>query len=183
MNKINVEDKIDLTAIVKSLWNERKLYIIPLSVAMIAGAIIALSIPNTYKSQVILAPELSNNSTTDKISGLASMVGLNLGNFNTSVDAFYPTIYPDVIKSTPFVLDLFSINVTSHDGKLKDITLYDYITKHQRSSLLSYPLSWFKSSAKDDKNARPADIGNTRRHCHTPPATVYRKIPHQEGQE
>ncbi len=151
MNKINVEDKIDLTAIVKSLWNERKLYIIPLSVAMIAGAIIALSIPNTYKSQVILAPELSNNSTTDKISGLASMVGLNLGNFNTSVDAFYPTIYPDVIKSTPFVLDLFSINVTSHDGKLKDITLYDYITKHQRSSLLSYPLSWFKSSAKDDK--------------------------------
>ena len=157
MKAIEVDDKIDITAIFKTLWKNRKWYAITLVSAGMLGAVIALSIPNTYKSKIILAPELGNNSFTDKFSGLASMVGLNLGNVNASVDAFYPMIYPNVLESTPFVAGLFDVKVTLQKGDLKNITLYDYLTKHQKSSIFLSVPSLFKSSKLGGKHTPVTD--------------------------
>ncbi len=160
MKTLEVEDKIDLTKIVKALWQHKRQYLISCAIAMVIGAIFALSIPNTYKSQIVLAPEMSNNSLSDKFSGLAAMAGLNLGSINSSVDAVYPMIYPNVIESTPFVLELFDVKIPTKDAQGKKITFYEYLEKHQKASLLSLFLSLFHRSPSEDATAVNSKTGD-----------------------
>ena len=48
-------------------------------------------------------------------------------------DALSPELYPDIVKSTPFLLELFDVKVKDQKGKV-DTTLYAYLDKYQRSS-------------------------------------------------
>lgn len=126
---------IDLGKLVLSLWKHWKLYVVTGSVALVLGVVVAISLPNYYQSEVVLAPEISSGSgLSSNLSDLASMVGVDIGKGSgTSVDAIYPELYPEIISSSPFVAELFDIRVTTQDGSLKNILFYDYLTQHQAS--------------------------------------------------
>lgn len=132
-NQQNVSDnRIDLITIAIALWKAKKLFAASIVIAIIIGAIVALSIPKTYKVQVVLAPELSNGANlSGSLSDIASTLGVNLNNGNNSVDAIYPELYPEIVQSTPFLTDLFSTKVSTKDGSLKAITLYTYLKDKQ----------------------------------------------------
>lgn len=66
------------------------------------------------------------------LSGLAAMAGINL-NSASGQDALSPNLYPDIVHSTPFLLELFPEKVTDKENKYT-ITLYDYLDSHQRST-------------------------------------------------
>ena len=102
----------------------------------IIGVILALGANKTWTSEVVLAPEMSTESLGGNVSSLASMVGINLGASGT--DAIYPELYPQIIGSTPFIVKLFQVPVTSVDGDI-NTTYYDYLTHHQKRSLSDYP--------------------------------------------
>ena len=53
---------IDLTAICKKIWANRKLYYIVLPVVLIVSCIYILCIPRTYSTSLSLAPEMNNSS-------------------------------------------------------------------------------------------------------------------------
>lgn len=131
---INSNDQIDIIQIIKVLWRERLLFYITMTISVLLGIIIAFSIPKSFTSEAKLAPEFNNGTPSNSnISDIASMVGIDVNSSGGSADAIYPDIYPDIIKSTPFVTDLFNVKISSNDNSFKNITYYEYLEKHQNA--------------------------------------------------
>ena len=85
---------------------------------------------------------------------LAAMAGINLGS-STGEDALSPELYPDIVSSTPFLLEMFDVKVADQKGKI-NTTLYEYLDKYQRApwwgAVASAPfkaLGWVVSLFKD----------------------------------
>ena len=47
-------------------------------------------------------------------------------------DALSPELYPDIVSSTPFLIELFDVKVKDQKAKV-DTTLYAYLKEEQRS--------------------------------------------------
>ncbi len=125
------------------------------------GVKVAFSIPRIYKSSVMLAPESSDgNSLSSSLSSMASLVGLNKSMMGGE-DAIFPEIYPDVVQSTNFIVDLFPVQVETRDGKVK-CDYYTYLRKHQKTSLLDIPkikLAEFMQKFQKEELGKPKGAG------------------------
>ena len=129
--------EIDLIELAKRLWGERKFIFKCCGVAIVVGLVIAFSIPKEYSTTVKLAPETSDPSKKmGNLGGLAAMAGINL-NTSSGTDAISPDLYPDVVSSIPFLLELFPVQITNEKGTLS-ASLYEYMDEHQRSAWWSY---------------------------------------------
>lgn len=129
--------EIDLIELFQELWGKRYFLLKCSGIAAIVGLIIAFSIPKEYETKVKLAPESSDISKgMGNLGGLAAIAGINLKQ-STGADAISPDLYPDVVQSTPFLLELFPVQVTTKDKKFT-MSLYDYIQEHQRQSWWGY---------------------------------------------
>lgn len=131
------EQEIDLTELLAKLWKCRKTIIKWCIGGAIAGLIVGFSIPKTYTASVMLAPELEQKAGSG-ISSIASMMGVSLDN---SIDAINFQMFPDIVASTPFIFELFDLQVRTKDGKV-DTTLLDYMLNHQKSSWWSHVVSF-----------------------------------------
>ena len=100
------EPEIDIMELVSKLWKKRMMIIKWCVVGAVVGLVVGFSIPKTYSASVTLAPETQQKSSS--LSGMASMFGVNL---NNSVDAISVEMFPDVVHSTPFIVDLFELPV------------------------------------------------------------------------
>lgn len=159
-NKNTEEQELDLLELAKKLWQNRKLVYKWCGIALFVGLVIGFSIPKEYTSSVILSPEVTSNGMNGSVSQLAGMMGFNVG--STSRDAVYPTLYPDVVRSAPFIADLFSLEVTDRKGNT--YTLYDYVDQRTRQpwwdhvkafpfKVIGWVASWFKSDSEDDEES------------------------------
>ena len=93
------------------------------------GCIIALATPRKFVCVSKLAPELSNTAT-NRLSSMASMMGLSATMLGTT-DAVYPMVYPDLVHSPEFIVDLFDMPVDIVDKEDSvHTTLYDYMTNY-----------------------------------------------------
>ena len=155
--KIN-DSPIDIMEIVKKLWAERKLIFKVSGVAMVLGIIIALTTPREYSVKMILAPE-STKSSSGAIASAASMLGLGNLNMGGDVDALRVTLYPDIINSTPFIVDLLDTPVKKLKSE-ESLPLDEYIKNNRKSlmgTVLSFPfmvigkvISLFKDDSEKD---------------------------------
>ena len=59
-NKDEKIKQIDVVAIVKAMWQHRKLYFITLPVVIVISCLLILCVPRYYNSTAKLAPELSS---------------------------------------------------------------------------------------------------------------------------
>ncbi len=133
------EQDIDIIAIARYLWSKRKLLIKSSIIAILAGLIIAFSIPKEYTTTIKLMPETNNPANKmGNLGGLAAIAGIDL-NSTTSPDAISPELYPDVVHSTPFLLELFPEQVTNKKKTLS-VSVFDYLAEHQRDAWWSYIL-------------------------------------------
>ncbi|WP_290387580.1 Wzz/FepE/Etk N-terminal domain-containing protein, partial [Parabacteroides goldsteinii] len=129
--------EIDLIELAKRLWGERKFIFKCCGIAVVVGLVVAFSIPKEYSTTVKLAPETSDPSKKmGNLGGLAAMAGINL-NSTSGADAISPDLYPDVVSSIPFLLELFPVQVTNEKGNYS-ASLYDYMDDHQKSAWWSY---------------------------------------------
>ena len=133
MSKTNnqIEDEIDVVELLKKVYKEKKLIFKYSFVAAIAGIIFALFQPNQYTASTTFIPQLSSDAKTgaSSLSGLASLAGINLGGIEGSSE-FPPTLYPQVVESVPFRLDLLSSNIQVNN---EEITLRDYFLENKNS--------------------------------------------------
>ncbi len=146
------EQEIDLMELFQKLIKKWKYIFVFTFCAGVFGFIVALSIVKNYSVGSTLAPEVKSRTAAGGLSSLASMAGINL-NGNNSVDAVYPELYPDIVKSNQFVVDLFSTPVEFMDKKSGGIVKTDYYTylkEYNRAPWWSYvisapmkALSWF----------------------------------------
>jgi capsule polysaccharide export protein KpsE/RkpR len=144
-------EPIDLSVIIKKIWAKKKLFFKVLSVVFVVSCIYIVGIPRTYTSSVSLAPELGNSlSGTSTLGSIASAFGFDLENMQTD-DAITPLLYPDLMNDNGFVAGLFDIQVQTLDGEI-NTSYFDYLQLHQKQSIWSIPLSWFKGlfKSKDD---------------------------------
>ena len=148
------EQEIDLIELAKKVWASRKLVFKACGYAVLVGLIVAFSIPKEYSTSVTLAPETGGKSGGGSMGALAAMAGINLG-ASSGEDALSPELYPDIVSSTPFLIELFDVKVKDQEGKI-DTTLYAYLEKHQRGPwwgvVTSAPfraLGWVVSLFKD----------------------------------
>lgn len=131
----NDEQEIDWMDILRRIYAIRKTLYKAAGVGVVLGIIIALSIPKQYTVTVTLSPEMGGDKAS---SGLASLASSFLGGAATSnsPDALNATLAPDIVASTPFILELFDTRVQTLDGEL-DTTLVTYLDK-QRIPWFSY---------------------------------------------
>ena len=157
-NKIPEEQEIDLIELAKKVWSGRKLVLKACGIAIIVALVVGFSTPKEYSTTVTLAPETGGSTSRGSMGALAAMAGINLGS-TTGEDALSPELYPDIVSSTPFLVDLFNIHVRDEEGEI-DTTLYAYLKDEQRSpwwsAVISAPfkvVGWTLSLFKSDDDA------------------------------
>lgn len=129
--------EIDLIELAHTVWRRRRFILKACGIGALVGLIIGFSLPKEYKTEVKLSPENTQNNKIGQLGGLAAMAGLSLGAGMNGEDALSVELYPDIVKSTPFLLEFISMPVRTRNGKLQT-TLYDYLTEHQRAPWWTY---------------------------------------------
>ncbi|MDL2256157.1 chain-length determining protein [Parabacteroides sp. OttesenSCG-928-G06] len=129
----HIEDQeVDLVEMGRFIWNKRKFLFKLCGIAVAIGLIIAFSLPKEYTTNVMIVPEASAVSRSPGgLGGLAAIAGINL-NQRSGDDAIMPSLYPDVVQSTPFLLELFQVEVADKE-KYFEGTLYKYMLQYQKT--------------------------------------------------
>lgn len=148
------EQEIDLIELAQKVWAQRKLVFKVCGIALVVGLVVAFSIPKEYATSVTLAPETKGKASGGNMGALAAMSGINLGS-STGEDALSPELYPNIVSSTPFLIELFDVQVKDQKGEV-NTTLYDYLYDYQKApwwgTITSAPfkvLGWVVSLFKD----------------------------------
>lgn len=134
------ELEIDLMEYARKLWAARKLLLKVAGIAAVVGVIIALTTPKQYTVNVTLAPEMSKSGGSS-LPGIASMLGVGGLNMGNDADALNVTLYPNIVSSTPFILDLMDTPVRTLDEEQPDTTLVGYLEEYTSSSLMGTVMS------------------------------------------
>lgn len=134
----HIDTEIDLIELFKTVWSEKKKIIKWGALGALIGLVIAFSIPKEYETVVKIAPESKSESggLSSSMGGLAELAGVSVG--GKSVDGVSEKIYPEILKSAPFLLELANIQVENDSQKL---SFFNYITKEQKSPWWSYIIS------------------------------------------
>lgn len=126
----NDELEIDWMDILRRIYAIRKTLYKAAGLGVVLGIIIALSIPKQYTVTVTLSPEMNGDKASGGLASLASSF-LGGGATSSSNDALNVTLAPDIVASTPFILELFNTRVQTLDGEL-DTTLVAYLDEQKR---------------------------------------------------
>lgn len=133
INSKSTEFEIDFIDIIRKVWNGRKLLFIYFSIGIFIGIFFAIIAVKEYSVSTIMVPQ-SNSTNKSQLSGLASLAGLDMGMMQSS--DLSPIIYPKIVKSIPFKLELMNTPIY-FVGFKKPITILEYYTKYRRQSTLS----------------------------------------------
>ena len=119
------EQEIDLIELAQKVWADRKMLYKVCGIAAVIGLIVGFSIPKEYSTEVTLAPESASKVNAGSMGALAAMAGINLGG-SVGEDALSPELYPDIVKSTPFLLELFDVMEYEENPEIRQ-NRYDLI--------------------------------------------------------
>lgn len=168
INQQEEERPIDFIKLFTDIRKHKKLYYKVLSVTFMASAILMLSIPNYYKCEVMLAPELSRVSNSTSLLSLANSFGMRLGTGTAGGEALFPTLYPDLMDNVDFKVSLFEVPVTiegDEEEGIPDRTMsyYDYMKNEQKrtwwSAAISGTIKWvfslFREEQPQDSTVNP----------------------------
>ena len=123
-NHIDKEAEIDLMDILRKIIGIRKTIYKATSIGLIIGVIIAICIPKQYTAEVTLSPEMSSNKGTG-LSGLAaSFLGSDVA-MGDGTDALNASLSADIVSSTPFLLELSTMEIPASKGV--NMTLNTYL--------------------------------------------------------
>lgn len=128
-------DEIDLIELFRKIWDRRKTIYKSIGVCFLLGLFIVILSPREYKSEVILLVESSSstgmNSLLQQFGGLAGLSGLGSV---SGKEALTPALYPDITKSTPFLLEMMNTRLT--DSRFDStLCVENFLDRHTRQSL------------------------------------------------
>lgn len=127
------DDKVDLLELGAVIWNGKISIILITAIFSIVAIIYALSLPNMYKSQIVLVStkETSGDGMgglAAQYGGLAAIAGINLGGSNGRIDQAI-----ELVKSWPFLesfIDKYQLmpQIMAVDGWSQNTNklIYDY---------------------------------------------------------
>jgi uncharacterized protein involved in exopolysaccharide biosynthesis len=110
---------IDFSAFFKIIWKEKVWVILITLLFTIGGIAYSLSVREEFISTGRILPEYQSKAGgLGQFAGLASLAGIDVSSAaGGGSDAIRPDLYPDLLKSTPFFLELLKIKVRTKDNK------------------------------------------------------------------
>lgn len=138
------KNRIDIRKIWQTMWNKRLLFLKVWVVTFLLACLWILPQPRYYTTTVSIAPETGDVKIGNNLASLASNFGMSLGSSSSSGDAIYPQLYPDLFKSTEFLVGLLDVTVTTKDGELTT-DYYTYMKDYQKQNWLLLPYLIFKN--------------------------------------
>ena len=129
-------NEIDIIGILKKLLREWKTILLFVCVFAVLGVISVITRTKEFKTDVILAPETSSSEMSSMMDDFGNLIGKSFG--KSASDAIYPELYPNVMTSTTFLLDLFDVPVVLKDSTAA-VTYYSHLKNDYKPSLLAYP--------------------------------------------
>ena len=149
-------EEIDLLKLAKSVWRKRAFILKIAAAGAVVGLVVAFSIPREYTTTVKMAPEGVKTSAAGGMADLAAMAGINLGGQNQSGDGINLMLYPDIVSSTPFIVEMSQIPVRGKEMP-SPVSLYDYVDQELSAPWWSHVIGapmrligWIFSSEDDD---------------------------------
>jgi hypothetical protein len=131
--KENQEEQFDFLYFIKTIWiNRKRLYLIT-SLFLLTGIVYLLLSEKEYTAKSIFIPQTSESpNALGNISGLAAIAGINLGDLMSGSE-FPPALYPKIVNSAAFRLELLSSPITI-DGE--SMTYSQYYEDFKKPGLL-----------------------------------------------
>lgn len=122
------EDEIDLLALAKTVWINRKKVLTFTLGFMLVGLVVALLSPKEYTASSAFIPQTAESGKSGGgLSGLASLAGINLGGMSAGSE-IPPALYPKFVNAVPFKKALLEAEITLPDSGEK-VTYRKYYTE------------------------------------------------------
>ncbi|MDP2337479.1 MAG: Wzz/FepE/Etk N-terminal domain-containing protein [Bacteroidota bacterium] len=132
--KAIADDEIDLLALVKTLWNGRRIVILSVISGAIFGVAGALFSAKEYTATTVMVPQLGDSqSKLGGLGGLAALAGISMDMPQGA--ELSPMVYPQIVSSIPFQLELMNTPLNFEDYP-QPVTLFDYYTKYSKPTVL-----------------------------------------------
>lgn len=126
-------DAIDLIDLAKTFWSGKRTIFRSVIICGFLGFFIAIFSTKEFVATSIMVP--SGNDVSSKLGGLgglAAMAGINIGSVSSS--ELSPTVYPQIVSSLPFQLELMNTPLNFKDIN-DSVSFFDYYSKNQGSNL------------------------------------------------
>ena len=149
------DDEIDLRELFAAIWQGKWIIIAVTAVFAVASVFYALSLPNIYKSEALLAPaaEQKSGGLSGQLGGLAALAGVSLGS-GAGVDKTALAI--EVIKSRDFLGRFIETRVQLQDlMAAKSWDLYNNTLNYDTELYNPQSQQWLRE-AKPPKQAKPS---------------------------
>ena len=133
------ENEFDLMDLLGKIIGIRKKIYKAAGIGLVIGFIIAVSIPKKYTVEVTLSPEMGNS----KEGGLSGLAASFLGSGVTMADgsdALNASLSPDIVSSTPFLLELSTMEILVSKNEVMTLDTYlDEETSPWWSYVIGFP--------------------------------------------
>ena len=128
-------DEINLIEVAKTIWNGKKLIFIISSFFVLIGVISALVSPILYSSSTTFIPSSQEGSSGSSLSGVASLVGINLGAMSSG-NEIPASMYPQISNSVEF----------------KRLLLEEFVDEKKEIKMKSYLVDYYKIDSYSKSN-------------------------------
>lgn len=140
-NKNKAKDlNVDWEKVISKLLTRKKFLLKGAAVSAVLAVIIALCSKREYVVTASLAPETQTSSLSSMVSSVTSMLGMNGAMGLNDEDALNLFTYPDLVISTPFLLELLETPVNDKDGKA--YPSYEQYVKSQNDGIVRKIIGW-----------------------------------------
>ncbi|KJF43900.1 GNVR domain-containing protein [Draconibacterium sediminis] len=154
---INKKDYLEIKDLLLRLKQNRGILIKSAVIAFLAGVFIVVFTPKVYKTEVSLLAESNSNSPANGLMGqLGNLAGFDVGGLmgldmsGSNQSALTPDLYPEVVKSTTFLIDILQEKVYLPKDDLT-LSVSEYLQEHTKPSISGWPgyaLSLLKSKGE-----------------------------------
>lgn len=157
-------EEIDLRDLIVQLWKGRKFILTVTGIFFIVGIFVAFTSPVLYTASCTVIPQ-TKQSSSGNLSGLAALAGINLGSGGVTGEVLSPNVYPEIIKSVPFIRTVMQTPISPTAAEGKTISLYEFYSdkRYNKPSLISIlkrytvglPGVIIGTLKKNDKGSKP----------------------------
>ncbi len=134
-HQIIKDDEIDLIALIKTIWEGRKIIYYSVGICVIIGLLIAFLSPAKYTASATLLPSAEKKSSNlGGLGALAGMAGVNLNAMMGQSSGIPAEIYPQIVNSYPFLKEFINEEYYFEDYK-EPISIYEYVVDDTIPSL------------------------------------------------
>lgn len=137
------DDEIDLVEVAKTIWANRKIIYKTVVVFFVLGLLVAFLSPVEYESETILLPEIQEQqvggSAGKLLQQFGGLAGISMSDMQTGTIS--PQLYPQILKSTPFLLHLMEKQVY-FSKEDTTVSLFDYFTEIKSPSVIGVAMAY-----------------------------------------